>query len=210
MVYLLKRRKTHWYVTICPEGRLNFLFKKNGSKNTWHEIYPLNKFLTVQYSIVICLYYKGGPPKTRNLFTKNYACILTCFNFSPLQSTLHLNAVHLSRHYFHCTERFLNSSILMSFSASAVFFFHLFYISKMFPSEDFFHPRKQKKTQLLGMRSGEYGGGSGCFWSITFEHSVVCAGVLIAHASWDGHTCWKSLQKIFTEAEHSPSQQRHW
>ena len=55
--------------------------------------------------------------------------------------------------------------------------------------------------------------GSCPFWSKTTENSVVWAGALINHPSWNGQTRWKSLQKKFTEAEHSLSQQRqlvHW
>ena len=37
----------------------------------------------------VCIY-KGGTQKTQNLFIKNCAFILTCLNFSSLQSTLHL------------------------------------------------------------------------------------------------------------------------
>ena len=50
----------------------------------------------------------------------------------------------------------LNSSILMPFKGSAVFFFlfHLFHIGKIFPFKDFFHPGKQKTT-MLAERSGE-------------------------------------------------------
>ena len=33
---------------------------------------------------------KRGGPKTQNSFIKNYVIILTCLNFSHLQSTLHL------------------------------------------------------------------------------------------------------------------------
>ena len=36
----------------------------------------------------ISLIYKGGPPKAQNLFIKNCIFILTCSNFSHLQSTL--------------------------------------------------------------------------------------------------------------------------
>ena len=40
----------------------------------------------------------------------------------------------------------------MPFSASDVFLFHLFNISKTFPFEDLFYPGKQKK---VGARLGE-------------------------------------------------------
>ena len=62
------------------------------------------------------------------------------------------DAIHLLRHFFHCSKQFLNSLILMPFSASANFFvclFHLFHISRIFPSKDFFHPCKQTNKKVL-------------------------------------------------------------
>ena len=69
-----------------------------------------------------------------------------------------LDAIHLSRPFFHYSKQFLNSSILMPFSASAIVclficLFHLFHISKTFPFEDTSHPGKQ--TKLFKARSGE-------------------------------------------------------
>ena len=67
--------------------------------------------------------------------------------FKPQSSSKYspFYAKHLLRHFFHCSKQFLNSSILMPFSSSAVFLCHLFHISKMFPFENFFHPGKQQK-----------------------------------------------------------------
>ena len=80
--------------------------------------------------------YEGGPPKTWNLFIKNCVCILTCLNFSHLQSTLCLMQ-YTYQDDFSTAHKLLNMSILMPFSVSAVFS-HLFHISKMFPFEYFF------------------------------------------------------------------------
>ena len=52
--------------------------------------------------------------------------------------------------FFHCSNQFLNSSVLMPFSASAIFCLHLLHMGKMFPFEDFFPPGKQTKKSLLG------------------------------------------------------------
>ena len=49
--------------------------------------------------------------------------------------------------FSHCSKEFSNLSILMPFSGSAGFLFHLFHIGKMLPCEDFFHPGKQKKKK---------------------------------------------------------------
>ena len=54
------------------------------------------------------------------------------------------DAIHLLRCSFHCSKQFLNLSILMPFSASAVFFFHLFHIGKTFSFEDFLKSRGTK------------------------------------------------------------------
>ena len=71
---------------------------------------------------------------------------------APLKYSL-FDAIHLSRCLFHYSRPFLNPLILMPFSTSALFFFHLFHIVKMFPFEDFFiQGNKQKK---IGVRLGE-------------------------------------------------------
>ena len=62
---------------------------------------------------------RRGNPKTQNLFIKNCVFILTLLNFSHLQSTLHLMQ-YTYQDFFHCSKQFLNSSILMHFSASAI------------------------------------------------------------------------------------------
>ena len=61
------------------------------------------------------------------------------------------DGIHLSRFFFYCSSQFLNSSIFMSFSASAMFWFHLFHISKTFPFEDFFHQENKKKVAQCKM-----------------------------------------------------------
>ena len=103
----------------------------------------------------------------------------------------------------------MNSSILMSFSASAIFLFHFFHMGKTFPFEDFFHLGKQTKVTRGKMGwTGRVGNGCPLFvvkhcWTL----STMWAGVLINHPSWNWQTHWKSLKKNFTEAEHSLSQQ---
>ena len=119
----------------------------------------------------------GGPPNTQNWFVKNCVLILTCINFSHLQSTPHWT--HLSRRFPHCSKELLSSSILMPFSASAIFSFHLFHIGKTFPFEDFFHQGGQKNSHSgrdwVNREGGEQG--SCCFGSKTAEHSVQCGQV---------------------------------
>ena len=66
-------------------------------------------------------------------------------------------AIHLLRHFFHCSQQFLNPSILIPFSASGffclfcfVFKLHLFHIGKMLPFEDFFASGETNKKSHLG------------------------------------------------------------
>ena len=66
---------------------------------------------------------EGGSPKPQNLFIKSCVFILTCLNFSHLQSTLHLMQYTYLDVFSHCSKQFLNSMILMPFSAPAVFRF---------------------------------------------------------------------------------------
>ena len=126
--------------------------------------------------------YEGGPKNTPEFIYKNCVFIFTCLNFSHLQR------------FFHCSEQFLNSSILTPFSASAFFFLlYLFHISKMFPFEDFFfNLGKQKKSlggeigwvERVGTRVMPFLVKS-C-WALR----MVWAGALVNHPSWNGQTPW--------------------
>ena len=124
------------------------------------------------------------------------------------------DAIHLSRHFFHCSKQFLNSLILMPFSASAIFCFTSFTLAKHFPLGPFFIWGSKNKS--LGARLGEQGGwDTGImlflvknYWTL----SVVWTGVLINYPSWNGQMHCKSSKK-FTHAKRSLSQQRqlvHW
>ena len=64
-----------------------------------------------------------GGERNPNLFIKNRVFIIAYLNFCHLPSTLSpCDAIHLEDVFFHSSEQFLNSLILMTFSASAVFF----------------------------------------------------------------------------------------
>ena len=128
------------------------------------------------------------------------------------------DTIHPLRFFSHCSQQFWSSSILVPFSASAVLFvclFHFFHRGETFPFEDFFHPGKQKKVTRgeIGWL-GRVGLGSHTVFGQKLLNTQCCgAGVRVNHLSWNGKMCWKSLQKNFTEAEHSLSQQRqpvHW
>ena len=74
--------------------------------------------------------------------------------------------------------------------------FHLFHISKRFLS--FFIWENKKKTVVLGeiRWTGRLGnGGHAVFGQKCWTCSVVWAGALVNHPSWNGQVWWKSLQK---------------
>ena len=103
--------------------------------------------------------------------------------------------------------------VLRDFSASAVFCFTSSISTKCFPFRAFLHLGKQTKKKLLAAREGR--AWRSCHsWSKTAEHLAQGTGRRACKSrimKWaNGH--WKSLQKKFTEREHSPSQHQlvHW
>ena len=84
------------------------------------------------------------------------------------------DAIHLLSNFFHCWKQLLNSLTFMPFSVSAIFCFTSFTYWKMFPFEDFFHPRKQKSLKWDQMNKECGAGGSWNFWSKTAntQHAV--------------------------------------
>ena len=116
------------------------------------------------------------------------------------------DTVHLLRCFFHCSKQFLNLSILMSFSASAVFCFASSTSAKHSPLMTFFiQGNKQKKVTW-----SEIG------WIGRVGHRVMLIfGQKLLNIQWrcackSPIMTWAnvlSLQKKFTEAEHSLSQQ---
>ena len=141
---------------------------------------------------------QGGGERNPHLFIKNRVFIIAYLNFCHLPSTLSpCDAIHLEDVFFHSSKQFLNSSILMPFSASAVFWFHLFHIGKRFPFEDFTHPGKQNihlGHDWVNTEHSEWGIvpflGKNC-WKL----STVWAGVLVNHPSRNGQMCWVFKKK---------------
>ena len=71
------------------------------------------------------------------------------------------NAIHLSGHFFHCSEQSLNSLILMPFSASAVFCFTSSTSATRFPLRTFYTQENKKKVvwgEMGWMGKVEHGG----------------------------------------------------
>ena len=110
----------------------------------------LDRIIHTYYFIYICPHTYEGDPKNQRVFIKNCVFILTCLNFSRLQSALHWMQ-HTYRDVFsHCSKQFLNS-ILMVFSASAFCLFVCLTSStsaKHFTLRTFFIQGNKKKSCL--------------------------------------------------------------
>ena len=117
---------------------------------------------------------------------------------------------------FHCSKQFLNSSIFIPFSASAVcFLFHPFHMEKMFPLEDFFHLGKHKKVSWGEMQwLGQVGHRGHVIFGqnlLNIQHGVGRCTSKSTIMKW-ANVLKESLKK-FSEAECSLSQQCqlvHW
>ena len=86
------------------------------------------------------IYYdmRGNPPKLECIYKRLYIYSYMFKLQSPSKYSP-FDAIHLSRHFFPTAQKqFLNSLILMSFSASAVFCFTFSTLAKHFPLRTFF------------------------------------------------------------------------
>ena len=63
--------------------------------------------------------------------------------------------IHLSRYVFYCSKQFLNSSILMSLSASATFCFTSSTLAKRFSLRTFFIQGNKETKNSPGVRLGD-------------------------------------------------------
>ena len=127
-----------------------------------------------------------------------------------------LHAIHLTRH-FSCTKQFSNVSVLMPFSASAIFSFHLFrIISKAFPIWGLFSLWKQKSLGVrLGKQAGRGTGVTLLFIKNCWALRVVWAGA--NHPSWNGLVCsvfkkihWSWTQPLTTTPAGARTQMGSW
>ena len=111
--------------------------------------------------------------------------------YSPFDTT------PLIEMFFHCSKQFLNSSILMLFSASAIFCFTSSTLAKHFPLRTFFIWGNKKMS--LWVRSGKYRGwGPGVMPFLVkncWTFSRVWPGALENHPSRNEQTNWNRLQK---------------
>ena len=143
--------------------------------------------------------YERGTPKTQNLYKK--LCIYSyMFKLQSPSKYSSFDAIQLSRHFFHCSKQFLNSLILMSFHASAIFF--CLFVSPLLHWQNvflwgLFHWGNRKVALGNIGWIGRVGHrGHAVFSKKTAEHSVWCGQVclqIIHHEM--GRYVWKSLQK---------------
>ena len=136
------------------------------------------------------------PKKSWNLFIKKIVLFtLTCFNFSHLQSTLHLMQYNYGDIFSIAQNRFW--TWFWCLLVLLLFFALPLPHCQNVTFEDFFHLGKQKNSRLGQIRwMGEWDTGTMPFlvkncWTL----STVWAGVLIKHPPWNGQTHWKHLQK---------------
>ena len=153
-----------------------------------------------------------GDPKYLGFIYKKLWIYSYMFKLQSPSKYSPFDVIHLLRCSFHCSKQFLNSSILMPFRASAIFFVSPF-SGKCFPLRTFFIRGNKKKVTW-----GKIGwiGRVGQRGHVIFGQKLLntqCGQVLIYHPLWNGQMCWKNLLKNFTEAKHSLSQQSqlvHW
>ena len=133
-------------------------------------------------------------------------CILTCFNFSHLQSTL--NLIQYTYWDFFPTAQFFNLLILMPFSASAVFCFTSYTLEKHFSLRTFFiwGNKKRSCSEWDWMNRVGVVRGSVIFGQKLLNTQFNVGKHIVSHPSWNRQMHCKSLQKKFSEAKRSLSQ----
>ena len=126
------------------------------------------------------------------------------------------DTIHLSRCFFRHSKLFLNLSILMPFSATAIFCFTSSIWTKCFPLIIFFIWEDTENLLRARVGMSRQGGAQGScnFCSKSAEHSAKCGQVcLLVTRHKMGKWVETVLKKKFTEAKHSPSQHHqlvHW
>ena len=133
--------------------------------------------------------WEGTPQKE---FLHKKLCLFLMFNLQLCSVYFPLTQYTYQGFFPHHSKQFLNSLILMLFSASAIFLFHLFHIGKLFPFEDFFIWVNQKNVTWGKITWVEkVGHGVMPFlvkscWTLR----AVWAGTLVNHPWWNEQMCW--------------------
>ena len=108
--------------------------------------------------------------------------------------------------FFPLLKMFLNSCILMPFSASAVFCFTSSTSAKCFPLRTFSIWETNKKVAGGEIRWTDRVGHWGQVMPFLVTNCWTLSGVWAGVLAWNGQMCWKSLPKKFTKTEHRLSQ----
>ena len=146
---------------------------------------------------------RGTPPQW-NLFIKYCVFILTCLTFCHLQTTLHLMQRAYRDSFSHCSKTFLNSLILMPFSALVVFCFTYSTLAKQLKT--FFIQRNKKSRLGWDQVNREVGVWESCHvWSKTAEHSAWCGQVCLLMTHHDG----QSVERVFKKTSVMPNTASH-
>ena len=134
-----------------------------------------------EFSVLGFFGYTRGDPKPQKFIYKK--CVFTYSYMCKLQSLSEYSpcdAIYLSRHFFHCSKQFLNSSNLMPFSPSAIFCFTSSTLAKGFPLRTFFiwgHKRSCSEQDWVNGEGGD--GGHAIFRSKIADHSTWCGQVCL-------------------------------
>ena len=158
-----------FYTQPFNSGRPNeySLITKNKKSSLWRASKQRNGI--TRKGVII---QRGLPKKIQNLFSKNCLFIVTCLNVSHLPSTLHLMQ-YTYQDIFPLLKIVFKLVGFDAFYSFYHFLFHPFHVSKMFPSEDFFHLWIFKSHSGWDWVTKECGAQeSWHFWSKTAEHSV--------------------------------------
>ena len=120
-----------------------------------------------------------GTKNTQNLFIKNCIFILTCLNFSCLQSTFHLMQYTYADNFPQLRTVFELVNFDTPFSASAVSCFTSSTSAKRFPLRTFINQENKNQSCSRRDRMNREGGaqGSCCFWSKLLNTQHGCGQV---------------------------------
>ena len=156
--------------------------------------------------------YEGGPQNT-GIYKK--LCIYSyMFKLQSPSKYSPFDAMHLLRHFCHCSQQLLNLLILMLFSASAIFCFTSSTLTKCFHLRTFFiQGNKQSHWGEIGWIWRVKDGGHAFFGKKlqNTEHGI--GRCLVNHPIMKWANTLKASSKKFSEAEHGLSQQCqlvHW
>ena len=130
--------------------------------------YTENKINNLQLKIFNIESIRGAPPKLKFIY-KNYVFILT-YETLVIFKVLSIWYNTTIEIFFHYSKLLLNSSILMSFSVSAIFCCTSSTPGKTFPFGECFHLGKQKKVAWSEVRWIVRA--EPIFWSKIAEHSA--------------------------------------